>query len=333
MLWDYGALKIELLGDPHLGKKFRNGVPLDRRGDREKTQWADFEASLRNKDCDIHVCMGDIFEDTVVPYEVVMRTAMMYRQACKAHPDRPYVLIRGNHDASRDLERTSAFDILLAMLHECQNFVGVSEHLVMRYVEGPDEEVTVMAFIPWHPIRTSVEMANDAPDGDIAFGHWDVVTVHDDHNRIPTEVLAMKGYKKVITGHDHLRRWLVIDNTDVFVTGSMQPYSHAEDPDGNLYVTLTLEELKAIDVATLVNKCVRVKLQKGETFSENINCLQLTCMREDQSDDDVVDVSVEFEEFDFNKLAAAAYAEAGVDPTFVEKANRKIDDARLSSPS
>ena len=46
MIITHQGRTIELLGDAHLGKPFIHGVPLHRRGDREKMVWADFERSI-----------------------------------------------------------------------------------------------------------------------------------------------------------------------------------------------------------------------------------------------------------------------------------------------
>jgi predicted phosphodiesterase len=57
--------------------------------------------------------------------------------------------------------------------------------------------------------------------------------------------------QKIVTGHWHLEGDYVIDGVPVACTGSLEPYTHAEDPDGELYVSLTLEQLEARDPAEL----------------------------------------------------------------------------------
>lgn len=324
MLLEHRKIDIELLGDPHLGKRFRTGVPLHRKGDREKMQWADFEKSL-NTECDVHVCMGDIFDEFIVSLDTIAKTAGIYRAAATKYPNTFFVLIRGNHDASRDMERTSAFDILAAMLADVTNIKVVIDE-VFNSAFG-------MAFVPWHPVKNSVEMAQQVEiNTTIAFGHWDVVTVEDHYNRLPIEVLKAAGCEVVVTGHDHTKRTFELDDVEIIVTGSMQPYSHAEDQDGVLYITTTPEQVRKMAADQLKNKCIRVVLQDGEVFDDQIDCLALTTKREGVPDsEDEPDIDVEFEQFDFAGLLKKAFAEAGVTEGFVERTQKRLDDARLKS--
>ena len=72
-----------LLGDPHLGRKFVTGVPLDRRGDREKMQMEQFEDEVIGipPGRHFHVCMGDLFDKHTVDNKWVDFAYETYRQA------------------------------------------------------------------------------------------------------------------------------------------------------------------------------------------------------------------------------------------------------------
>lgn len=85
--------------------------------------------------------------------------------------------------------------------------------------------------------------------------------------------------RKIVTGHWHLEGEYQVDGIDVSCTGSLEPYSHGEDPNGEIYLTLTLDELAARDPATLADKCVRVLLREGEELPVALDCLQLTGKR------------------------------------------------------
>src|SRR5262245_25751534 len=113
-------MNIVRLGDPHLGKAFINGVPLHRRGEREETQWTDFVKSLATP-CDLHVCMGDLFDRMFVPYAVVLRAARAYKNTALTNPNREFVIIRGNHDASRDSFIIAAYDVFAYILQGVKN--------------------------------------------------------------------------------------------------------------------------------------------------------------------------------------------------------------------
>lgn len=320
MRFEHKGVVFELLGDPHLGKRFRNGVPLHRLGDREKTQWADFRSSLHTP-CDVHVCMGDIFDSFIVPLTVILRAANIYREAALANPTILFVLLMGNHDGSRDLERTSAFDILAALLADVSN-IKVVKDKVFNAAGG-------QSYVPWHPVHDAATMAADVEDGcTVAFGHWDVVTVSDKSNEVPVAVLKPKGVEVIVTGHDHLASEIEMDEVRVIRTGSMQPYSHSEDPNGVRYVTLTPDEIR--ERTDLADKCVRVKLKPGEIFDDVVECMAFSRMR-DKADDEEEDVAVEFEEFDFNSLLTDAFTEAGVSVDFQAKTRTKVEDVRFRS--
>ena len=90
---------LTLLGDPHLGKRFVTGVPLHRVGDRERMVWEDFHHSIAACRTPMHVCMGDLFDKFIVAPEVLMGAFQAYLQAPSSVD---YIILRGNHDVSRD---------------------------------------------------------------------------------------------------------------------------------------------------------------------------------------------------------------------------------------
>ncbi len=285
---------MHLLGDPHLGKKFIRGVPLERRDEREQSQWTDFCKSLESAK-GLHVCMGDLFDKSVVPYRIVLQAAEAYK---RASPDAEFVVLRGNHDGSRDAEFISAYDVFAALLSGLKNIhVLQDEPLVLQdYL-----------FVPWHPFKAAADLI---PKGKFkaAFGHWDVIDFGNDNpNLIPIAQLK-EVCNEVYTGHDHDKRDIIIDGVPVHVVGSMQPYSHAEDREGKLYVTVTPDELKDIGVK---NKCVRVLLKKGEEIPVGLDCLQLTIKRVEEEVPE--DLQVELGAFDLRKLFSESFSEEGVE--------------------
>jgi hypothetical protein len=291
-------MRVHKLGDVHLGKRFENGVPLHRRGDREEMVWAQFEREL-NVPCDLHIQVGDLFDKFVVPYTVVWRAAQLYITAQHAHPKTTFVVLRGNHDASRDLEKVSAFQI----------FRGLVEH---SGVEVVDEAIFMhedFVFFPWDPVTTAAEMVENNPFvGRYAVGHWDVVMGED--NALPAALLKAQGFERAYTGHDHVKRELTMGGLDVHVVGSMAPYSHSEDPSGDLYVTITLDQIGE----DYTNKCVRLVLTADQQLDEPIDCLQLTIQRVTED----VEVAVDFEEFDMKALFDEAVAATEMDPDFAK---------------
>jgi len=278
------------MGDPHLGRVFKTGVPLHRVGDREAMVWKEFETGLNSVDTDYHVNMGDLFDKFVVPPEVVLKAAELYIGAANKNPNTTFVILEGNHDRAKDCSKSSSFDLFTALVEAQDNILVVQDVPVVFGNFG---------FVPYHPFLPTEELVAELPDGlDAVFGHWDIQD-WGGHNVIPTALLAKKGITLAISGHDHLAREEKRHGVKIIVTGSMQPYTHAEDPDGRLYVTtgLPIEQ-------DVTNLNVRVLLKEGETLPHDLDCLSLTAKREAR-EDVVVDTS-EFESLDINQLLASA---------------------------
>jgi len=317
-----GCGPIKILGDPHLGRTFTEGVPLHRRGEREEAVWADFTKSLFDVDgCDFHVMMGDLFNKFTVPARIVLDTADAYLKAAKENPTVDYVVLMGNHDQVRDADKRSSFDIFRALVKSQGNIYVVSEEPLQLYNH---------LFVPWSPWATAEEMVADVDPGpgkfDAIFGHWDIKSFGgEDSNLCPYEKLS-KLTDLIVTGHIHIpEEFTTPFGTRVVVTGSMQPYSHGEDPDGKLYVTLRQDEID--DAGDLKNKCVRILLQPGEEMETEIDCLQLTYKRVKEKEDEDVG-EVEIENFDFKGLFEIVMAHAGVDPSVIQKVWGEYDAQR-----
>ena len=283
---------FKLLGDPHMGRLFKTGVPLHRRGEREESQWRDFEAALDPEGHDLHIMMGDIFDKFIVAPEVVLRVYELYNAALIEHPYTTFVLLRGNHDVSRDNDKRSSFDMLEALLLSHPNVM----------ICTGSETIDGFGFVGYDAFVSAEDAIAKLPDNlDAIFTHYDFVDFGGDHV-LPTKLLAEKGITKVYNGHDHVARTETRDGVEVVMTGSMQPYTHAEDKSGQFYVTVTLDELAQID-ATNLN--VRVRLREGEALPTDLDCLSLTSIRADADDDGEVEVDTsEFESLEIRHMLA-----------------------------
>lgn len=299
-------MKIHTIGDPHLGRVFRNGVPLERRGEREESVWKQFEAELKTK-ADMIVIMGDLFDKFVVPPEVVLRAA----ELCKdnANHDKSIIVLRGNHDASRDADKRSSFDIFSALVDN-------------SYVVTVDEsDVTTdggYLFFGWSPFKPAAEIVASAPRGKYkaAFGHWDIEDYGTTNpNLLPIAELSQLT-NTIYTGHIHLPQKLERIGATVHVVGSMQPYAHGEALDEALYLTRTLDEVKEQYDGAYHDYCLRVRLFPGQVLpDEPIDCLQLTVQKvtADQPDEDM---QVEIDPFDMQSLFKIAMRDEGLDEKF-----------------
>ena len=253
------------IGDPHLGRRFERGVPLHRRGHREALQLAQFRNELNAPNVDRVVVMGDLFDHPHVGFHVVLSA---YEAMAASVND--IILLTGNHDEPRNLKVVSAIDVMAELLAPLEHV-----HVVRRNAV----QIGNVAVFPWDWTSTAEEQVAQFVQTDeihTIAGHWDMMSFGGDDSHIaPTKALSKFG-APIYSGHYHIPGDYEIDGHIVHCTGSMQPYSHGEDPEGALYVTLTLDELEDQDLS---NKCVRVLLKEGEELPTDLDCLALTSKR------------------------------------------------------
>lgn len=296
-------MKIKRLGDTHLGRAFINNVPLHRRGEREQMVFAEFLKQLDPEGAELHVHMGDLFDKFEVSLDVLMATADAYRRAAAMNPGTVYVVLRGNHDANRNLEAVSSFDVFCELVGHLPNLKTVTEYL--RLGEH--------LFLGWHPVDSADEclrraLAAVGPGAvTTVWGHWDVDLRSPEFNLIPTKAMAAAGISHAITGHVHLAHEFERDGVNVVVTGSMLPYAHGEG--GDLYVTVSKAEVLATPEA-FKNKCVRVVLKPGEIWDVELDCLQIQLKKEEASSS--TEIEVKFEDFSMDDIFKDAFREENV---------------------
>ena len=295
---------FKLLGDPHLGRQFVNGVPLIRRGEREKMVWRDFILSFYQTAADYHVCMGDLFDKWFVPYDLIKDVAQAYIDAAKKCHFTKFVVLKGNHDWTRDLQRISAFDLFAELVKHIPNIIVVSEPMKL---DG-------FIFIPYHPTKDTKASVQALLPAEVAFGHWD--TAFSDHNLVPTGV----GVPYLYTGHVHKKTVFARDGDTVVVVGSMQPYAHGEESDDKLYITMDKPE------GDLHNKCVRLT----SPSTEPVDCLQLTVSGQ-KANDDSSDNTTTLGNFDIEELFREAFKEAGVSQELTDKLLDDFQTKRVKS--
>ena len=284
-----------LIGDPHIGIDFDNrGTPLHRRGERRASQFQQLAEELA-KDVTLNVMVGDLFDKPVVPQKLLYKTYTLYRDAALARPQTTFVLLAGNHDVPREKMDAVTGEPNLGSIHSLKEMLRWLPNV--RVVMEP-EIIGDIAFFPWEWGVTALEQVN-GPLPNTAVGHWDIVSFGgDDSHLCPVNRLQDHGIDKIITGHYHLSG----DYGPVFCTGSLQPYTHAEDPNGTMYRTLTLAELEVADPAEIRDLNIRVLLAPGEVIPDNIDCLSLTKKRLDEEGSDTSLIEVNLGDF---KLTSA----------------------------
>lgn len=264
---------VHLIGDPHLGKKFEVGVPLARRGERETSQLSDFVQELY-QEANIVIMVGDLFDHPYVGYDVSQAAADAVASAVMDRPDVTFVMMAGNHDMPRNITKVGAFDDFRDRLQKRY------ENL---YILNKPAVIDGVACFPWEWNRRADEQVSDLIEQTAlaAVGHWDLASFNGkDVHLAPVHALRKAfGDVPLYSGHYHIPGLY----GEVICTGSLQPYSHAEDPDGKFYVTLSREE--ALAAQGLGNKNVRIRLAKGEDMPD-IDCLSLTFIREKEMVDE-----------------------------------------------
>ncbi len=315
---------LQTLGDVHLERRFRTGVPLHRIGDREKMVWSQFEEEVINPTGRLHVQMGDLFNEFSVSEATVLRAAETYRVASKKNPMVRYVVIRGNHDASRDSDKKSSFDVFAELMVGYENVSVLTEPRLI-YNNG-----RVYGFMPWHPFKSSTELATELTEKvrstntvklEAIFCHCDVKSYGGtDDNLVPINVLKRRT-STIYTGHIHLPHEFEQDGVKVVVVGSMQPYAHGEDPDNRLYKTISynaLIQLTTTEIFKDVN--VRIIIEKNDDVWPEFDCLSCISKKmETKLDEEDDSETVQLESFDMQALFKQSLAEHKVGTMVSEK--------------
>lgn len=315
---EIAGARVGTIGDVHLGRTFKTGVPLLRQGEREAQIFDQFVAELNESDLDFNICLGDIFDTYVVAPEYVLRVAMAYRKAAERYPETIFVLVRGNHDASRDADKASSYDLLHQLLLGIENVVVSLDH-----AEVIQQGNFRLGVLPWHPFINSKEMARSLGEGtdyleyDLVVGHWDRVTFEENpHNAIP--LFELRPFTKlVISGHDHRPFDDEINGIHVIFPGSMQPYAHGENDDDGRYVTMSLEDVKAAiaaDPLAFHDCAVRVLLKPGEQIDFDIDAWAITTKPIADNGEEFVDITMQTESFDMQDILGRCFTKHGVSP-------------------
>jgi DNA repair exonuclease SbcCD nuclease subunit len=311
--------KTHVLGDPHLGRSFVHGVPLARKGEREQLIREQFvnEYYQFPEDTELHVCMGDLFDKAIVPYDVILFAAHVVNEAARNNPHIQFVILKGNHDLLRDLEKASAFDLFERLITQDNVHIITKPTILMG-----------QAFFAYDPLTPIADLVTDAIVGcEAAWFHADTNGFGSEHNVIPTHKLALHGVLRAYTGHVHKPARFTRDGVDVTVTGSMQPYAFGEQANPDLYVEHTLASLKT--AGDLTHKVVRLTLDPGEMLEDEVDCLQLVVRRTTADAEEAPVVTMG--DFDMEALFRRAFTEAGVNSAVTDSLLGSYNERRLHS--
>lgn len=288
---------VHLIGDPHLGKKFEHGVPMQKRGLRERKQFQQFRDELETE-ADIIVMVGDLFDHPYVGYAVVDETAAAIRSAAERHEDRIFIFIAGNHDLPKDTTKVGAFHDLVDRLSGRYENV----HIVRR-----PTVISNIALMPWEWDRRADEQLQEIEheEAHAVIGHWDLATFEgkNDHLAPVGSIHRAFGEVPIWSGHYHVPGPYTVAGCVVECTGSMQPYSHGEDPSGAIYITLPLSEALSRPSGDFKDKCVRVILAPGESLPE-LDAMAVTPLRVATAKQ-ATEVTQSLDDWDWTKMLRA----------------------------
>lgn len=284
--------KILCIGDPHLGKRFITGVPSHRLYEREETQYAQMARLLNPSDPLIRhiVIMGDLFDRFIVSPTTVLRAIDLLKKASEANSHIEYHVLPGNHDMSKDQNKKSSYELFYEVFHydysivECNRNVAFNSSMMqLLYPDVANEKEFFGLYFeaynafraPDYHLETSEHYSQATKK--ISFGHWDSVDILS-NGYVPSKTL-LDDSDLVVSGHEHTFKesfYPSSPTTKVLFTGSMQPYSHAEDPDKDTYVTVKSEDLENYDLKSdFKYKCLRIECEPSFALTEPVECYSL----------------------------------------------------------
>lgn len=286
--------KILCIGDPHLGRRFITGVPSHRLNEREETQYAELERLLNPSDplIDHIVIMGDLFDRFVVSPTVVLRAIELLKSASNANKGIEYFVLPGNHDMTKDTSKKSSYQLFYEVFSYDRSIVEVNRNVsfntsMMHFIHpdftnAPDAYVGLYfeAYNAFKVTDYEMEISDRyaAASKKIAFGHWDSIDISGSGYLPSSDLLT--GSDLVVSGHEHTYKesfYPTHPTKPVLFTGSLQPYSHAEDPDKEKYITVKAEDLSNYDLAKdFKYKCLRIECTPSFAPTEAIECLSLS---------------------------------------------------------
>lgn len=286
------GMSIQLIGDPHLGKKFKTGVPRTKLGMREESQFNEFEKLVNNPNTNVVIIMGDLFDKCVVSSNTVYRTYQIIQDSVNTDNDRLIIILPGNHDISKDSTQVSSFTIFEKMFHNGN--IKIVTHPQMFCLGKFNIFVD-----SYNPFNTEYELEvnklfSSQTKPVYSFGHWDDMRSPDLGTYFPLDIIKQKS-KGIYSGHIHTPACFIKDSVTYNYVGSMQPYSHAEDPEHKLYITL--DEADILDpnfkLKDYTNKCIRVRCNADFEFDFKDIPLAVTYQYLEQ---DIEEVSLVIEE-------------------------------------
>ena len=318
--------QIQTIGDAHLGRVFKTNVALDRRGEYEEQQFEEFERLLNAsrpeglEETNFVKCqVGDLFDKAVVSNQTVLRTLELL-QLYETTAEEPIYIISGNHDDSKSVTEPTSWDVLAKFFDGSPNVFFVKDWAVHVFPDGSE-----VLFVGWNIHQNVAQAFIEAEKAGfkptMVVCHLDRISYGNDDNVIPYQFLRSKDVVSVVTGHEHKPFHFWEGEMSVIGTGSLLPYSHAEDPDSEYYITIKgFEDVRDYFGSKgedfFRNKHVRVYIEEenmDQFLALDLNCLSLQVNKAEaiNMEDAVTEVVVE--SYDAKTIWNQSVAETGLD--------------------
>lgn len=280
MIRKFETKEIKIISDLHFGRKFRTGVPLDRRGEIEKMIETSFVQELKTiGDYQVMVIAGDLFDSPFVDTDTIFKVY----ECLKDNINWIYI-IAGNHDLSRDPTKKTAWDILKEMLSGKSNIKMIKD-------EPFYDQIRDFLLVPWDCEEKVTEgQMNKAK---FVVGHFEL----DSLSKMP----KVPNTSLVLSGHYHLPQ----KNCGIQYVGSILPLTFGEYDvyrDFEYMRTMSLSEYEE-QKESLRNVRVRIRLKKGEELPVGDNvALQLVGINDVEENDISLKLDNENEDLDMKSI-------------------------------
>lgn len=318
--------QIQTIGDAHLGRVFKTNVALDRRGEYEEHQFGQFEKLLTSSRPEglekaqfIKCQVGDLFDKVVVSNQTVLRTLKLL-ESYEENADEPIYIISGNHDDSKSITEPTSWDILAKFFYGSDKVFFIKKWTVHTF---PDNSQALM--VGWNIHQNVAQAFIEAEEAGfkptMVVCHLDRISYGNDDNVIPYQFLRDKGVLSVVTGHEHKPFQFWEGDLNVVGTGSLLPYSHAEDPDSDYYITIKgFEDVRDYFGSKgedfFRNKHVRVYIEEEkmeEFLALDLDCLSLQVNKAETVAMEDAATEVVVESYDAKTIWNQSVAETGLD--------------------
>ena len=192
---------LRIIGDPHLGKIFKQGVPKDILGKREQLSF-DVLYKLLTCGSNYVLVVGDLFDKFHVDPTVFYNTLQSIESAATSNPDTIFIFLNGNHDLSKEDGKISSFQLLQMYINNHQSIRNVKVILTKQEdpilkIEDVGLALGLFHYNPFESIDNEYTEDDLYIDPDIypyriAFGHWETIDFNSDvfiDRQVPTKVL------------------------------------------------------------------------------------------------------------------------------------------------